>query len=166
MSFLQSFQNTTDYSITRGFSPQILFRGFLLPTRWQIKHNILRRLLYLRVRYSCAGARKKRAKNQLPIPIPPLPRDGTAVSTWGERPSNRQGCFLKVVLFSLHERPTRYDSVLNLGLRKTYYGTRPLPSAKTLLCGMLTNAENKFLVPEWGYSRLWHRFVVPGRQST
>ncbi len=41
-STMHSSPNSTDYSITLGFSPHILFRGFLLPTPSQMKHNTLR----------------------------------------------------------------------------------------------------------------------------
>jgi hypothetical protein len=41
------------YSITGGFSPHIFFCGFLLPTRSQIKHNVLR-YLSLRLPYNIA----------------------------------------------------------------------------------------------------------------
>ncbi len=40
----------TDYSITGGFSPHILFRGFLLPTRSQIKHNTLHGLFTITIK--------------------------------------------------------------------------------------------------------------------
>jgi hypothetical protein len=56
--YIRISKNSTDYSITGGFSPHFLFRGFLLPTRSQIKHNILRGLFtitnyYIAVHWHC-----------------------------------------------------------------------------------------------------------------